>query len=464
MWSDVVVLFLDGTIVVESIPTQQRCLLSLFQPLGVVVCTVLAYAFIPSRTCDPNGAPGTCTKSDNFGWRTLMLVMGAITLGVFILRFFIFDFHETPQFLLQIGDDEGALDVMRAIAKQNRKEALMTLTIEDFRRIDALSLGTETVASVDREVIQAGGDDSAGGLPPSYSGSDNAAEEDDKVKDGGKGSAKPSSISGEGGVRLAAPVRALQARAGSAEHHAAGAGSGNTTNAAALRQEKGFFPFAWYHIKQGCLRSVAGLLTLFGNPRLARISTILFIVYICDFFAFSIAGFFLPLILQDKGGETNHTLRETYRSYIAIYAPGLVATFLAGALYSLNRVGQHISFIVSSALMAVSLFLYAAVDSWASSIGFNAMEYFFQSLFNALLYAFTPIIYPSAIRGTGSGTCSTVGRIASIVAPITGKRLYGDGGATNAQHTVYLAGRIMLVVPVALVFLPWDTRKRVQAL
>jgi len=359
---------------------------------------------------------------------------------------------------------KGALDVMRAIAKQNRKEALMTLTIEDFRRIDALSLGTETVASVDREVIQAGGDDSAGGLPPSYSGSDNAAEEDDKVKDGGKGSAKPSSISGEGGVRVAAPVRALQARAGSAEHHAAGAGSGNTTNAAALRQEKGFFPFAWYHIKQGCLRSVAGLLTLFGNPRLARISTILFIVYICDFFAFSIAGFFLPLILQDKGGETNHTLRETYRSYIAIYAPGLVATFLAGALYSLNRVGQHISFIVSSALMAVSLFLYAAVDSWASSIGFNAMEYFFQSLFNALLYAFTPIIYPSAIRGTGSGTCSTVGRIASIVAPITGKRLYGDGGATNAQHTVYLAGRIMLVVPVALVFLPWDTRKRVQAL
>ncbi|KAK0549266.1 hypothetical protein OC844_006896 [Tilletia horrida] len=404
--------------------------------------------------------------------------MGAITLGVFVLRFFIFHFHETPQFLLSIGDDAGALRVMQAIAKQNKREDLMTLTMEDFRRIDALALGTDTVASVEGEVIRVGEDDVAirdGSAPQGggdgTSGSRSPSEGADDVK------AKALNLSVEakhqrkqksstdadaattGPVRVAAPLRRLQA---------ASASTSAPQTALAVRQEKGWLAFAVFHAKHAVLRSVAGLLTLFGTPRLARVSSILFLVYICDFFAFSIAGFFLPLILADKGGETQHTIRETYASYIggslSIYAPGITATLVAGALYSLSRRSQLLSLIGSSALMAVSLFLYATVDSWASSIGLNALEYWMQSLFNAILYAYTPITYPSAIRGTGSGTCSTVGRIASIVAPIAGKRLYGDGGATNAQHTVYLAGGVMLVVPIALAFLPWETGRKVQAL
>ncbi|CAD7063997.1 unnamed protein product [Tilletia caries] len=406
----------DGTIVVETIPTQQRwmvALLSTFQPLGVVLCTLLAYAFIPSRTCGPEVAAGECTKSANFGWRTLMLVMGAITLCVFFARFFIFDFHETPQFLLSVGDDEGAIRVLKAIAKQNRKEDVMTLTVEDFQRVDALALGTDTVASVEGEIIRADrdsdGDD--GKLKPGALGSESEQRKVDKT-------ATP--------VNVAAPIRRLQAAAVTSK----------TTSALTVRQEKGFIAFALFHVKATFVRSIAGLLTLFGNKRLAR----------------------------DKGGETNHTIRETYASYIAIYAPGLTATLLAGALYSLNRRAQLLSLIFSSALMAVSLFLYAAVNSWESSIGLNALEYWAQSLFNAMLYAYTPITYPSSIRGTGSGTCSTVGRIASIVAPIAGKKLYGDGGPTNAQNTVYLAGAIALVTPLALALLPWETGKRVQAL
>ncbi|KAE8234462.1 hypothetical protein CF326_g492 [Tilletia indica] len=442
----------DGTIVVETIPTQQRwlvALLSTFQPLGVVLCTLLAYAFIPSRTCGPDVPAGECTKSANFGWRTLMLVMGAITLCVFFARFFIFDFHETPQFLLSVGDDEGAIKVLKAIAKQNRKEEVMTLTVEDFQRIDALALGTDTVASVEGEIIRADGDHSGAG--DADSDTDDAQPKRSTLKSGSNRH-KPDSGAP---IKVAAPIRRLQA---------ASASKGPATSALAVRQDKGFVAFALYHVKSTFFRSTAGLLTLFGNARLARVSSVLFLVYFCDFFAFSIAGFFLPLILADKGGETNHSIRETYASYIAIYAPGLTATLLAGALYSLNRRAQLLSLIFSSALMAVSLFLYAAVDTWASSIGLNALEYWSQSLFNALLYAYTPITYPSTIRGTGSGTCSTVGRIASIVAPIAGKRLYGDGGPTNAQNTVYLAGGIMLVTPIALAMLPWETRKRVQAL
>ena len=66
--------------------------------------------------------------------------------------------------------------------------------------------------------------------------------------------------------------------------------------------------------------------------------------------------------------------------------------------------------------MGVSMFLYTVINTEAGSVGLNAMEYFFQSLFNAVLYAVVPEFYPSAVRGTAAGITSTLGRIAGIVA------------------------------------------------
>lgn len=118
--------------------------------------------------------------------------------------------------------------------------------------------------------------------------------------------------------------------------------------------------------------------------------------------------------------------------------------------------------VVSSALMAISLFLYTLVSSQAGSVGLNAMEYFFQSLFNAVLYAVVPEFYPSAVRGTAAGLTSTLGRIAGIIAPIAGQSLYGaaGAGADGATKTLYLGGGVTLLCPLALMLLPYDTRGR----
>ena len=44
-------------------------------------------------------------------------------------------------------------------------------------------------------------------------------------------------------------------------------------------------------------------------------------------------------------------------------------------------------------------------------------RYWFQSLYNALLYGFTPEAFPAPFRGSASGMLSTLGRIAGIVSP-----------------------------------------------
>lgn len=64
-----------------------------------------------------------------------MITLGAITLFIFICRFVIFTFRESPKFLLAKGHDAHALDVLYSIAKFNR-ESQPKLSMEDFSALD----------------------------------------------------------------------------------------------------------------------------------------------------------------------------------------------------------------------------------------------------------------------------------------------------------------------------------------
>ena len=59
---------------------------------------------------------------------------------------------------------------------------------------------------------------------------------------------------------------------------------------------------------------------------------------------------------------------------------GVPGVLLGTALIEVPGVGRKWAMVGSSALMGVSLFLYAVVSTPAASVGFNAMEYFCESL------------------------------------------------------------------------------------
>lgn len=100
--------------------------------------------------------------------------------------------------------------------------------------------------------------------------------------------------------------------------------------------------------------------------------------------------------------------------------------------------------------MGVSLFIFATVNTQASNIGINGMEYFFQSMFNAVLYAWTPEAYPAPIRGTAAGVASFWGRLFSIVSPLIAGHLL----AKSLNAPLYLAGAGVFVCTVALILMP----------
>ncbi|CAG8928788.1 unnamed protein product [Penicillium salamii] len=137
---------IDATIALEFLPQNRRylvALLGMWQPIGVVVASAIAYATAARYRCDVklpscsavNSGTACCTVSSNMGWRYMVIIIGAMTLTIFFARYLIFRFHESPKFLVGKGREQDAIDVLHKIARFNGAEP-PTLTMEDFQQID----------------------------------------------------------------------------------------------------------------------------------------------------------------------------------------------------------------------------------------------------------------------------------------------------------------------------------------
>lgn len=153
---------IDATIALEFLPQKRRnfvTLLSLWQPVGVVVASAVAYGTAAKYRCDPSlpacntVAKGTacCTVSSDMGWRYEFIVLGGMTLVIFFLRYFVFHFHESPKWLVGRGKDAEAIEVLHKIAKFNRQPP-PTLTVEMLKEVEAES-GALTAASANRNAV-----------------------------------------------------------------------------------------------------------------------------------------------------------------------------------------------------------------------------------------------------------------------------------------------------------------------
>ncbi|KAF2673622.1 MFS general substrate transporter [Microthyrium microscopicum] len=372
---------IDTTICLEFIPQNRRfllALLSIFQPIGVVITSVIAYGFIPQHSCKPdfttsnplpscrNVAAGTpcCSKAQNMGYRYLLFTIGGITLFVFFMRFIVFRFQESPKFLVFRGQDDKAIKVLDYVAKFNGVQN--NITLEQFER---LTQEHESIMS---------------------------------------------------------------------------ASSGKALLGSALKRtwrQKGLFELERYKL-------------LFSNWQVSRLTILIWLTYICDFWGFTVAGTYLPTILAKKGGQIDVSLRQTYRNYIYIYLPGIVGVLIGAFMYNVPAIGRKWTMVLSSGLMGASIFIFSTVNTQAANVGLNLMEYFFQSMFNAVLYGWTPEVFPAPIRGTACGIASFWGRLFGIVSPLIAQHLYArsEGGDINA--VLYLAGGVTLGCVIWISLLP----------
>ena len=90
--------------------------------------------------------------------------------------------------------------------------------------------------------------------------------------------------------------------------------------------------------------------------------------------------------------------------------------------------------------IAITYLAFAGIGSLLLSFAMDTNSILFWSIvisfFNlgawSALYAYTPELYPTRIRGTGSGAAASIGRLAGVIAPTATPLLYVYGGLTAA--------------------------------
>ena len=206
------------------------------------------------------------------------------------------------------------------------------------------------------------------------------------------------------------------------------------------------------HEKDG----MGGISGLWNRSRMGRLTILVWLTYICDYWGFTVAGFYLPTVIAAKNADITVGLRESYRDYIYIYLPGIVGVLLGVLCYDIPRVGRKWTMVLSSGLMGASLFIFATITTQSSNIGLSLMEYFFQSMFNAVLYGWTPEAFRAPVRGIACGVASFWGRLAGIVSPLIAAGLVPPQGSPGSAYNpvLYLAGGVTLGCVVWTALLP----------
>ena len=167
-------------------------------------------------------------------------------------------------------------------------------------------------------------------------------------------------------------------------------------------------------------------------------------------FSYYGAFIWIPSLLVSQGFSLTRSFGFTLIITLA-QLPGYAA-----AAFLIEAWGRRATLATFLAGSAISAYAFGQAGSEAAIIAAGCALSFFNLGAWGALYAVTPEVYPTSLRGTGSGSAAAFGRIASILAPLSVPWLL-DLGGTGLVFTVF--GVSFALAAVAALALPeWRGR------
>lgn len=115
----------------------------------------------------------------------------------------------------------------------------------------------------------------------------------------------------------------------------------------------------------------------------------------------------------------------------------------------LDSVGRKKVFIVYLMMAGIGSLLLGLARDINSILFFSMTISFFNLGAWSALYTYTPELYPTGVRGTGSGAAASIGRVAGIIAPTATPLLYTYGGLA-AAFTIFALAHFFGAITVVL--------------
>ncbi|MCL1907223.1 MAG: MFS transporter [Propionibacteriaceae bacterium] len=174
------------------------------------------------------------------------------------------------------------------------------------------------------------------------------------------------------------------------------------------------------------------------------------LIWFCVNFAYYGAFIWLPSLLVNSG----ITITKSFQ-YVLIITLAQLPGYLAAAL-AIEKWGRRwtLGVFLAGSAMSAGLFAFAH-EPWAIIAAGMSLSFFNLGAWGAL-YASTPELFPTDLRGVGAGSAAGFGRIASIVAPLIVPALlvWGTNVGFGTAPIFILFGATFLIACALSVFLP----------
>jgi MFS transporter, putative metabolite:H+ symporter len=148
-------------------------------------------------------------------------------------------------------------------------------------------------------------------------------------------------------------------------------------------------------------------------------------------------------LLVDKGISVTSSISLV----LLMYLWGIPGFLLSS--YFMERIGRKPVVATAIALSSVAAYLYGSAETLVSVVIAGSVLQFCLMGMWVGIYTYTPELFPTRARATGSGTASTAGRIGGLLGPSLVPPLllaWGSAGTFAAISTSFLVAALLVVV------------------
>ncbi|KAH8552396.1 MFS general substrate transporter [Umbelopsis sp. PMI_123] len=202
--------------------------------------------------------------------------------------------------------------------------------------------------------------------------------------------------------------------------------------------------------------SVKHVAPLFSSPKLAINTSLIIFIWFLIGLSYPLFNASLPLWLRLHNINTATGIDESFREYIGYAVLGIPGSAI-GAYLSTLKFGRKGALALSTILSGVFIFLFAAATSNAQVVAFNCVTSVTTGAMYGVLYAYTPEVFPSPHRGTGSGLAAAANRLGGIIASIIPM---SSSAALTTTVPFWVSAALFTSAGLLVLLLPVESRGR----
>ncbi|KAM5363207.1 hypothetical protein ACJA88_013645 [Fusarium oxysporum] len=193
---------------------------------------------------------------------------------------------------------------------------------------------------------------------------------------------------------------------------------------------------------------------LFATRRLGLSTCLIMAVWALIGLGYPLYNAFIPYIQATKGADFGDgSTYLTYRNTLIFAVLGVPGALLGGWLVELPQLGRKGTLSASSILTGVFLYCSTTATTSAALLGWQCAFNFFSNIMYAVLYSFTPELFPTPHRGTGNALCASCNRVFGIMAPIIA--IFAN---LETSAPVYTSGALFVIAGLLVLAMPFESR------